>query len=322
MIRGIGRMTTTRLFPRLLGLACGVFALTGSGLAAETDPLVPQATRAYPDDLLTRLRDAADDIPGRAPTAVRYVTVAESRRPRRVVLDVADEQPYVQARTAFQIVYDAGSIMVDAGMDETVHRGFSTGAPEPYFAEANAAVQRALSAANLVVVTHEHGDHVAGVVRSANRAAIARHTMLTRSQVETLILAPQSPAIRLTPAAAADYIVIDYALYLPVAPGVVLLEAPGHTPGHQMVYLRLAGGTEYLLSGDVTWALEGIVGRLQRPVATSDRIREDRDALALQIDWLADLIESTDVVVIPSHDSEYLAELVGRGLISEGLIGP
>lgn len=301
----------------MLGLA---LALARPSIAADTAPLLPQATRAYPSDLLARLRDAADDIPGSAPRAVRFVSVAESNRPRRVVLDVADEAPYVQARTAFQIVYDAATVMVDAGMDETVHRGFSTGAPEPYFPERNAEVQRALVAASLVVVTHEHGDHVAGVVRSAQRAAIARHTLLTRAQVETLTLAPQSPAIRLTPAQAADYIVFDYSLYLPIAPEVVLLKAPGHTPGHQMVYVRLASGSEILLSGDVTWALEGIVGRIQRPAGTSDRIREDRDALALQIDWLAELVESTDVVVVPSHDTAYLAELVRRGVIGEGLV--
>jgi len=314
----------TRILMRLarLGLALAAVALAGPGAAADTDPLVPQPTQAYPDDLLTRLRDAADDIPGRLPTALNFVTVAESRRPRRVVLDVADETPYVQARTAFQIVYDGATLMVDAGMDETVHRGFSAGTPEPYFPERNAAVQRALLAANLVVVTHEHGDHVAGVVRSPEREAIARHTLLTRAQLETLTLAPQSPEIRLTPAQARDYIVIDYALYLPIAPGVVLLKAPGHTPGHQMVYVRLASGSELLLSGDVTWALAGIVGRTQRPLATSDRIREDRDALALQIDWLARVIETSNVVVVPSHDTDYLAELVRRELIGEGLVAP
>ncbi len=312
----------TRTLVRLgkLGIAFAAVVTAGPGATADTDPLVPQPTQAYPDDLLVRLRDAADDIPGNLPTALNFVTVAESRRPRRVVLDVADEAPYVQARTAFQIVYDGATLMVDAGMDETVHRGFSAGAPEPYFPERNAAVQRALLAANLVVVTHEHGDHVAGVVRSPERAAIARHTLLTRAQLETLTLAPQSPEIRLTPAQARDYIVIDYALYLPIAPGVVLLKAPGHTPGHQMVYLRLASGSELLLSGDVTWALEGIVGRTQRPLATSDRIREDREALALQIDWLARVIETSDVVVVPSHDTEYLAELVRRDLLGEGLV--
>jgi glyoxylase-like metal-dependent hydrolase (beta-lactamase superfamily II) len=291
-----------------------------AAVAADVAGLLPQPTAAYPDDLLERLRAAARAVPGTAATGLRYVAVAESRRPRRVVLDGGSDEIYVQARTVFQLAFADGTIMIDAGMDEDVHNGFSTGTPEPYFPDANAAVQAALLAARLVLVTHEHGDHVAGVVRSPNREAIAAHTLLTRAQVETLVLAPQSPEIRLGVDEAADYVVIDYALLLPVAPGVVLLKAPGHTPGHQMVYVRLDSGTEYLLSGDVTWALDGIVDRTQRPAATSERIREDRDALALQIDWLAQLAADGDVVVVPSHDAGLLADLERRGLIREGLV--
>lgn len=309
--------TLLRFGAWLLVTACAAPA----AVAVDVDGLLPQPTGAYPDDLLEQLRAAARAVPGAAASDLRYVAVAESRRPRRVVLDGGSDEIYVQARTAFQLVFADGTIMVDAGMDEEVHNGFSTGTPEPYFPEANAAVQAALLAARLVLVTHEHGDHVAGVVRSPRREAIAAHTLLTRAQVETLVLAPQSPEIRLDVDQAADYIVVDYALLLPVAPGVVLLKAPGHTPGHQMVFVRLDSGAEYLLSGDVTWALDGIVERTQRPPATSERIREDRDALALQIEWLARLAAAGDVVVVPSHDAAFLADLERRGLIREGLVG-
>jgi glyoxylase-like metal-dependent hydrolase (beta-lactamase superfamily II) len=158
-------------------------------------------------------------------------------------------------------------------------------------------------------------------VRSPDRRQIAAHTVLTKAQVETLVLAPQSPEIRLTPAQAAEYRVIDYALYQPIAPGVVLLKAAGHTPGHQMVYVRMESGREYLLSGDVTWALDGITQLTQRPPATSDRIREDRDALALQIRWLKTVLNTSEVIVIPSHDAVFLADLERRGLIRQGLAG-
>ena len=50
---------------------------------------------------------------------------------------------------------------------------------------------------------------------------------------------------------ARDYIVIDYDSYLPVAPGVVLIKAPGHTPGHQSLFLKLPNTGNVLLSGDL-----------------------------------------------------------------------
>jgi glyoxylase-like metal-dependent hydrolase (beta-lactamase superfamily II) len=294
-------------------------AFVSVAMSVEIDPLLPQATPAYPDGLLERLRRAAMVVPGALPKDLRYITVAESHRPRRVVLDGGSDETYVQARTAFQLVYEDATVMIDAGMDEQVHRGFAVGTPEPFFPERNAAVQDALVAASLVIVTHEHGDHVAGVVRSARREAIAPHTVLTKAQVDTLILAPQSVEIRLTPEQAADYLVIDYALLYPIAPGVVLLKAPGHTPGHQMVFVRMESGREVLLSGDVTWAMDGITQLTQRPAGTSDRIREDRDALSLQISWLKSVVDGSEVLVIPSHDSVYLADLERRGLIRQGL---
>lgn len=304
----------------VLAAAVTIAAWSPNASAAETNPLVPQAAQPYGDGLLRQLRNAATAVPGALPLELRYVTVAESQRPRRVVLDGGSDEPYVQARTAFQLVYDGSTLMIDAGMDEEVHRTFGMGAVEPYWPERNAAVQEALLDASLIVITHEHGDHVAGVVRSPNRRAIARHTVLTKAQAETLVLAPQSPLIRLTPAQAAEYLVIDYARFHPVAPGVVLVKAPGHTPGHQMVFVRLASGTEYLLSADVTWALDGIADLTQRPQATSDRIREDRDALRFQIRWLNVVHNSSGVIVVPSHDSVYLSDLEQRGVITEGLV--
>jgi len=298
---------------------CVVSSAVTTASAAQTDPLVPQAVEPYPDGLLRNLRAAANDVPGALPNELRYVTVAESHRPLSAVLEGGSSKTYVQARTAFQLVYDAGTIMIDAGMDEDVHRGFSTDSEEPYFADANTAVQAALKAANLVVVTHEHGDHVAGVVRSPYRRQIAAHTVLTKAQVDTLVFAPQSPLIALTPAEAAEYRVIDYARFQAIAPGVVLLKAPGHTPGHQMVFVRLASGSELILSGDVSWALDGIANLKQRPLGTSNRIREDRDALAQQIRWLNSTMTASDVTVIPSHDTDYLAELERRGLVRHGL---
>ncbi|NIW25671.1 MAG: MBL fold metallo-hydrolase [Gammaproteobacteria bacterium] len=311
------RVRTTRI--SVLAFVVSLVAWLPSAPAAETDPLVPQAAQPYGAGLLRQLRNATTVVPGELPVELRYVTVAESHRPRRVVLDGASDDSYVQARTAFQLVYDDSTLMIDSGMDEQVHRTFGMGAVEPYWPERNAAVQEALLDASLIVITHEHGDHVAGVVRSLDRRAIAGHTVLTKAQAETLVLAPQSPLIRLTPEQVADYLVIDYAGFHPVAPGVVLVKAPGHTPGHQMVFVRLASGTEYLLSADVTWALDGIVDLTQRPQPTSDRIREDRNALRYQIQWLNVIETTTNVVVVPSHDSVYLEDLEQRGLITEGL---
>jgi glyoxylase-like metal-dependent hydrolase (beta-lactamase superfamily II) len=301
-----------------LGLLA-VLAIAGMSLAARSESLIPQHAQPYGADLLGLVRRAATAIPGARPTGINYVKVAESHRPLSEIIEGGSQERYVSARTAFQVSYPSGSVMIDAGMDQTVHKFFGFGREAPYWPDRNAAVQDALKKANLIVVTHEHGDHVAGVIRSESRKEIAAKTILTREQVRTLSLYPQMPEIRLTPEAARDYIVVDYETHLPVAPGIVLIKAAGHTPGHQMVYVRLESGREHLLIGDVAWTLANVTQFKLRPAATMRRISEDAQALMHQLRWIKDTMEQEKLLVIPSHDDVLLQDLVAKRLIGEGL---
>ena len=211
--------------------------------------------------------------------------------------------------------------MIDAGMDEEVHRFYGFGRVEPYWQDRNDRVQAALSAANLVVVTHEHGDHVAGVLRSPDRESIAARTILTEAQVRTLTTAPQLPEIGITEQQARDYLVVDYRLYLPVAPGVVLIKAPGHTPGHQMIYVRLAQGSEFVFIGDVGWLIDNVTELKLRPPETIARIGEDPEALMSQLVWLKSLADR-GVVLVPSHDDRLLSRYAEEGLLGNDLSLP
>jgi glyoxylase-like metal-dependent hydrolase (beta-lactamase superfamily II) len=298
-----------------------VLAMLGLGsLPVRSEPLLPQEFQPYGADLLARVRVAAAVIPGALPSRINYIKLAESHRPLADIIEGGSKDDYVSARTAFQVVYPTGTVMIDSGMDRAVHRFFGFGREEPYWPERNAAVQEALKQARLIVVTHEHGDHVAGVIRSDARKEIAAKTLLTREQVRTLLLYPQMPEIRLTPEAARDYMVVDYESYLPVAPGMVLIEAPGHTPGHQMVYLRLDTGREYLFIGDVGWTLANVTQMKLRPAATMRRISEDATALGHQLRWIRQVMDQEKLIVIPSHDDVLLQDLAAKQLLGDQLM--
>src|SRR5688572_6547045 len=126
---------------------------------------------AWTADIAAARRVAAL-IPGRKPLRVNVLKFAESRRTKNFSVQGAPAQPSVQARTAFQVVYADGTVMVDAGMDQRVHRFFGRGVEEPYDAAAAQAVSAAVDRARLVVLTHEHGDHVGGVVASPRAAEL------------------------------------------------------------------------------------------------------------------------------------------------------
>jgi glyoxylase-like metal-dependent hydrolase (beta-lactamase superfamily II) len=295
-----------------LGLLA-ILAIWISSPRAET--LIPDVPHSYPADLLAHIRAAAKAVPGPLPIRINFIKIAESHRPLSDIVVGGSQQDYVSARTAFQVAFPGGWVMIDSGMDETVHKFFGFGRAEPYWADRNALLQQALTAAKLIVVTHEHGDHVAGVIRTDARDEIAAKTLLTRAQVQTLTTYPQMPEIRLTPEMARRYMVVDYESYLPVAPGIVLIKAPGHTPGHQMVYVRLASDREYLLIGDVGWTLDNVKQLKLRPEATMRRIGESAPALMFELTWIKEVMDREGLIVIPSHDDILLKDLTAKQLI-------
>jgi glyoxylase-like metal-dependent hydrolase (beta-lactamase superfamily II) len=113
------------------------------------------------------------------------------------------------------------------------------------------------------------------------------------------------------------YRTIEYDLVYSLAPGVVLIKAPGHTPGSQLIYLQLASGRELLLVGDLVWLKEGLETGRQRPEATSKDLKEDRQAIQQQINWVRRIMRHDKITAVPSHDSRVLKTLVESGVLRE-----
>src|SRR5438477_7582797 len=132
---------------------------------------------------LSDIRRVATLIPGRKPLRINVLKFAESHRTKNFTVKGEPATPSIQARTVFQVVYADGYVMVDAGMDLPMHKQIGRGAEEPYFAEQAQQVDKALRGARAIIFTHEHGDHVTGVIRTPYLAELAPKTILTRTQV-------------------------------------------------------------------------------------------------------------------------------------------
>src|SRR5262245_25783530 len=232
--------------------ACAIAPLVVAAVLGVTSARAQNDRVEWRADLAA-IRATAALIPGRRPLRLNILKFAESRRTKNFSIKGAPAEPSVQARTAFQVMYADGHVMVDAGMDQQVHRFFGRGVEEPYDSQAAAQVERAVAAARLIVVTHEHGDHVAGVIHTPRVRDLAPKTILTISQVQTLMTMPQMPEIKLTEDLRSRFLVVEYDQYFAVAPGIALVKSPGHTPGSQMVFVALESGREYLLIGDAAW---------------------------------------------------------------------
>src|SRR5688572_11279149 len=156
----------------------------------------PNTTSFSPD--LAAIRALAHALPGPLPVAVNGIRVAASIRPRKFVIQGGDESAVTMPRTAFQLVYPDCTVMIDSGLDKATHDSFSPDKPEPFYPEAFARLERALDAARLIILTHYHADHVAGVVTAKNFSALASKTIASTLTLDLMATTPHRPHLRIT----------------------------------------------------------------------------------------------------------------------------
>jgi glyoxylase-like metal-dependent hydrolase (beta-lactamase superfamily II) len=277
----------------------------------------PQVNEKPFDVDLAAVRALTTVLPGALPVAVNGVRVAASIRPKKFVIMGGDDTPVTMPRTAFQVVYPDCTVMLDAGPDKATHDSFSPDKPEPYFMDEFVKLERALNAARLIVFTHHHADHVAGVLTASNFAALARKTIITMDTADCLMNTPHRPHLKLAQAAIDRFIVLDYPKYYPVAPGMVLIRAPGHSVDSQMVYMRLQSGREILHSVDSAWSLANV---LQLRGKAAPWVKEDVPAVNGQLRWLKHVHDSEqNVALLITHDDELFARATTSGVVGAEL---
>jgi N-acyl homoserine lactone hydrolase len=84
---------------------------------------------------------------------------------------------------------------------------------------------------------------------------------------------------------------------------IVVVPAPGHTPGGVVIFVTVHNGPRYALVGDLVWQLEGISEREERPWAT--RRDTDLDAQGNRENMLRIIAlkeRLPDLIIVPAHD--------------------
>jgi glyoxylase-like metal-dependent hydrolase (beta-lactamase superfamily II) len=287
--------------------------VVGAGFISALAPGVSAQADHFNAQLLPAVRRAASMVPGPGPTSVGYVVLNPGTAPLSAFVDGGSRTIIPVGFTVFQIRFPDTWITVDAALDRRFVPDSKSFDDATY-----TQIHEALRGAKLSVVTHEHHDHVAGILSSPALKQVQAHTLLTRAQVQSLMVRPNDPRIKIDSTVAARYLVIDYDPIVPIAPGVVLIKAPGHTTGSQMVYVRLASGAEIILAGDVAWNMRGIDSLAQKPDATTSSFGgEDKASIARELRWLREAADQR-VSILVSHDLERLSALVTQGRLKAG----
>lgn len=263
----------------------------------------------FPLDLVS-VRAEAVRLPGVGPSFIEVETLSHQGVPCIAMEAGGSWSPVDLVRTSYRMVWRNRSVVLDTAYDEAT--ASATGATR-YDRAAWGRMQAAMEQASLILVTHEHGDHIGGLIASPHLGDTLSRALLTPEQFRLIPNArPQWP-----PGSRDGYRPQDYKGIRAVAPGVVLIRAAGHTPGSQMIYVRRADGHEYLFMGD-TASLIGNVERqrIRSRLVTDFFTHEDRPAVMGQVMALHRLaVANPGLTLVPGHDGPAIAALVADGLL-------
>lgn len=158
-----------------------------------------------------------------------------------------------------------------------------------------------------VVLTHAHWDHVSGLadlpgvpvwVTEAEREAIANRTDGTDLAASLAGVTYETYAFDGGP-----YLGFPQSRDVYGDGSVVLVPAPGHTPGSIIAFIATPDGRRYALIGDIAWQIEGVDLPAQRPWVPRTMVDGDPEEVRALLVTLHQLKAAVPgLIVVPAHD--------------------
>jgi N-acyl homoserine lactone hydrolase len=195
---------------------------------------------------------------------------------------------------AFLVRHPQGDLIWDTGMSRTRTDLGEWATPGPSLDDQLRNLGLEAAQIRFLALSHGHWDH------SGNAGLFARSTWIVNPLERAAMFDAESRASQ----AMDDYGALESAETLPISEdhdlfgdgSVVIVQAPGHTPGHCVLLLFLPEAGPILLSGDLWHMVES---RRDRHVPT---FNTDRDQTLASMDRVEALVASVSARVIVQHD--------------------
>jgi len=263
---------------------------------------------------MNKVRALADEMPGDRPVEIQVEKVAQFTFPATAVVAGDGWSSSYLPVYSYQLVYPDGRTgIIDTALSKAQGGDNLTDFDPAAYDRMEAAIGRA----SFILLTHEHMDHIGGLAAYPELAKIVSSVDMTKEQIDH---PERSAPVVIAKDILGQFKPVVYDKYLAIAPGVVLIKAPGHSPGSQIIYVRKQDGTEVLILGDVAWHFRNIETERERArLVTQFFLKEDRHAVFGELKALHALhAAEPTLAMMPGHDGEMESALVKSGVFAEG----
>jgi glyoxylase-like metal-dependent hydrolase (beta-lactamase superfamily II) len=226
--------------------------------------------------------------------------------------------------SAVLVRHPRGDVLIDTGFGRDIDRHF---AMMPWLFRVVTSYEKGRPAADQldaagydrkrlrgILLTHAHWDHVSGVADFPETPVLvtAEERRFIREGGDLTTVARSFADVHYEEYSfdGGPYLGFPRSRDLYADGSVVIVPAPGHTPGSVIVFLALPSGTRFALVGDLAWQREGITEREERPWL--QRTLADVDPAGVRENLMrmnAIATRFPEIALVPAHDARGFAKL-------------